>query len=227
MPNAHRVRKSSGAIPPGFRWNDPDRDDDPTEMLQQEGVPVDEQGRADQSRRMRVEELAVLVGLDPAELPDAVPDLGEDEEAASRFQEQLCTAHEPAVAKAVLSVLTAWRDMGGVLAYGSADETAVFLMVDEREARHGGVWPAAIYPSGKFEVVFQWMQYRPPFDDVALREELRQRLNAVPGVDLPAVKLAMRPGFEVALLVDEQSQERLLEALAWFRVAATAIRSAA
>jgi uncharacterized protein with ParB-like and HNH nuclease domain/alkylated DNA nucleotide flippase Atl1 len=227
MPNAHRIRKSSGAVPPGFRWNDPDRDDDPTEMLQQEGVPVDAQGRADQSRRMRVEELAVLVGLDPAELPDAVPDLGEDDEAASRFQEQLYAAHEPAVAKAVLSVLTAWRDMGGALGYGSADETSVFLMVDQREIRNGGLWPAAIYPSGKFEVVFQWMQYRPPFDDVALREELRQRLNAVPGVDLPAVKLAMRPGFDVALLVDEQSQERLVEALAWFRDAATTVRSAA
>ncbi|MDP9434063.1 MAG: hypothetical protein M3P93_02215, partial [Actinomycetota bacterium] len=61
---------------------------------------------------------------------------------------------------------------------------------------------------------------------VAVREEFRQRLNAVLGVDLPAVKLAMRPGFEVALLVDEQSQERLLEALAWFREAATAVRSA-
>ena len=67
------------------------------------------------------------------------------------------------------------------------------------------------------------MQCRPPFDDVARREELRQRLNAVPGVDLPAVKLAMLPGFEVALLVDEQSQERLLEALAWFREAAMAV----
>jgi len=42
-----------------------------------------------------------------------------------------------------------------------------------------------------------------------------------------AVKLVMRPGFEVALHVDEQSQERLLEALAWFREAATAVRPAA
>lgn len=175
---------------------------------------------------MRVEELAVLVGLDPTELPEAIPDLGEDDEAASRFQEQVYTAHEPAVAKAVLSVLNAWRDMGGVLAYGSADETSVFLMVDEREVRHGGLWPATIYPSGKFEVVFQWMQYRPPFDDAALRE-VRRQLIAVPGVDLPAVKLAMRPGFEVAHLVDKQSQEHLLRALAWFREAATAFRSAA
>lgn len=223
-PNAHRVRKSSGAVTPGFRWNDPDRHDDPTELLRQEGVPVDEQGRADQSRRMRVEELAVLVGLDAAELPDAVPHLEGDDAAASRFQEQLHAAQQPAVAKAVLSVLAAWQRRGGVLAYGLSEETSVFLMVDERELRNGGVWPAAVYPSGKFEVVFQWMQYRPPFDDVAVREEFRQRLNAVRGVDLPAVKLSMRPGFEAALLVDEQAQESLLEALAWFRQAADGCR---
>lgn len=221
MPNAHRIRKSSGAVPPGFRWNDADRNENPTEMLRQEGVLVDEQGCADQSRRMRVEELATLVGLDPAELPDAVPDLGEDDGSGHRFIEQLYAAQEPAAADAVMSVLSQWRATGGVLAYGSAEETSVFLMVDEREVHHGGIWPAAIYPSGKFEVVFQWMQYRPPFDDVAVREELRQRLNAIPGVDLPAVKLAMRPGFEVALLADDLASERLLQALSWFRAFAT------
>lgn len=183
--------------------------------------------RADQSRRMRVEELAVLVGLDPAELPAEVPDLGEDDEAARRFEEQLYAAQSPAVADSVLFVLTAWRGMGGVLAYGSADAASAFLMVDERELRHGGVWPAAIYPSGKFEVVFQWMQYRPPFDDGAVREEFRQRLNAVPGVDLPAVKLSLRPGFDVTVLAEEHSRAALLEALSWFRQAAQAARNAA
>jgi hypothetical protein len=46
----------------------------------------------------------------------------------------------------------------------------------------GGIWPATLYPGGKFEVVFQQLSVRPPFDDIALREELRQRLNEVPGV---------------------------------------------
>jgi protein-tyrosine-phosphatase len=227
LPNAHRVRKSSGAVPPGFRLNDSTREDDPTELLRQEGVPVDEQGRADQSRRMRVDELAVLIGLDPSELPAAVPDLGEDDEAARRFEEQLYAAQEPAVADAVVSVLAAWRGMGGTLGYGSADETTAFLMVDDREVRHGGIWPAAVYPSGKFEVVFQWMQYRPPFDDVAVREEFRQLLNVLPGVDLPAVKLGMRPGFDLAVLVADESQKRLLDALSWFRGAAVGVESAA
>jgi hypothetical protein len=94
-------------------------------------------------------------------------------------------------------------------------------MVDDRGVRHG-IWPAAVYPSGKFEVVFQYLQYRPPFDDVALRDEFRQRLNAVPGVELPAVKLALRPGFDVSVLADDDKRTTLLEALAWFRATAMA-----
>lgn len=65
------------------------------------------------------------------------------------------------------------------------------------------------------------MQYRPPFDDIAVREEFRQRLNAVPGVDLPAVKLAMRPGFDVSLLAPFAARTSVLEALRWFRHVAT------
>jgi hypothetical protein len=36
-------------------------------------------------------------------------------------------------------------------------------------------------------------------------------------VDLPAVKLALRPGFHVELLADEGARKALVEALAWFR----------
>lgn len=210
LPNAHRVLKSRGVVPPGFRWSDPDRTDDPGDLLRQEGVGFDAQGRADQSRRMRPEELATLLGRDPNELPETVPDLGEDDDGGRRFEEQLDAAQEPAVADAVPSVLAAWRDLGGRLAYGSAEETSVFLMVDGREVHQGGSWPAAVCPSSNVEVVFQYPQYRPPFDDVAVREAFQQRLNALPGVDLPAVKLALRrratPGPKVARGVPERDE---------------------
>ena len=224
LPNAHRVLKSRGVVTPGFRWTDPDRTDQPEELLREEGVPLDEQGRADPSRRMSSEELATLIGRDPDELPEAVPDLGDDE-ATRRFTEQLYEAQDPAVADALLSVLAAWRDLGGVLAYGSSEETSAFLMVDDRPTSNGGIWPAAVYPSGKVEVVFQYLQNRPPFDDAAVRDDLRLRLNAVPGVDLPAVKLALRPGFHVELLAPQESRDLLVEALAWFRDTASASRS--
>ncbi len=44
--------------------------------------------------------------------------------------------------------------------------------------------------------------------------------SAVPGVDLPAVKLELRPGFHIAMLADADNRTTLLEALAWFRTTA-------
>jgi hypothetical protein len=84
-----------------------------------------------------------------------------------------------------------------------------------RESPHN-LWPVVLYPSGKCEVVFQYMAARPPFDDVELRRELRDRLNKIPGVDLPEAKLELRPGFPLELLTDEASRDVFTEALTWF-----------
>jgi len=40
-----------------------------------------------------------------------------------------------------------------------------------------GRWPLSIDLSNKVEVVVQHMTSRPPFDDIALRDEFRQRLS--------------------------------------------------
>jgi hypothetical protein len=80
----------------------------------------------------------------------------------------------------------------------------------------GSIWPAALYPSGKCEVVFQHVANRPPFDDLELREEFRQRLNQVPGVDLPAAKIELRPGFDLSVLAEATGRESLITELLWF-----------
>lgn len=89
-------------------------------------------------------------------------------------------------------------------------------MARGQEHELGNIWPAAIYPSGKFEIVFQHLSVRAPFDDVALREEFRQRLNQLPGVELAAAKLALRPGFPLTVLVDPSARDGLVEHLGWF-----------
>lgn len=63
-PNAHRVLKISGHISPEFRWPDPQRNDDPREVLQREGVRFDEQGRAILDQRMTATDLAATMELD-------------------------------------------------------------------------------------------------------------------------------------------------------------------
>ena len=86
------------------------------------------------------------------------------------------------------------------------------------EEDHGlGGGPLTIYPSGRCEVVFQHLARRAPFDDPALREELRQRLNGITGIDLPVVKIELRPSFPLDVLATPNARGALADQLAWFR----------
>jgi hypothetical protein len=65
------------------------------------------------------------------------------------------------------------------------------------------LWPFVLYTYGRVEIQFVHIAKRPPFDDVALRDELRSRLMSIPGVALPAVADAKRPGIDLSLLVGD------------------------
>ncbi|WP_433355868.1 MGMT family protein [Microtetraspora malaysiensis] len=58
---AHRVLQSGGKISPGFRWLDPERTDDPREVLEQEGVTFDQSGRAASSQRVTAAKLRAML----------------------------------------------------------------------------------------------------------------------------------------------------------------------
>lgn len=63
--NAWRVLTADGTVSPQFRWLEPDRQDDPREILQAEGVSFDGR-RADPEQRWDAQRLAVVVGMDTA-----------------------------------------------------------------------------------------------------------------------------------------------------------------
>ena len=64
VPNAHRVLRLNGQISPDFRWPDPQRTDDPREVLKREGVRFDEWGRAVPEQRMVAADLAEAMEFD-------------------------------------------------------------------------------------------------------------------------------------------------------------------
>jgi alkylated DNA nucleotide flippase Atl1 len=64
VPNAHRVLKRDGHISPDFRWPDPQRTDDPREVLEAEGIRFDKLDRADPEQRMTAADLAAAMELD-------------------------------------------------------------------------------------------------------------------------------------------------------------------
>jgi alkylated DNA nucleotide flippase Atl1 len=213
-PNAHRVLQADGGISASFRWPD-GRTDSPRTLLESEGVIFDHQDRADPQQRLDVTDLAQLASVTADELPEALPVLPFEDEYLTRFTEQLADAQGIATVNAVMLVLDAWISHGGALWLGRGGETSCFLMA--REGRHpGNLWPVVLYPTGKCEVVFQYMAVRPPFDDAGLRREFRERLSKIPGVDLPEAKLELRPGFPLEMLANEEARSLFTDALTWF-----------
>jgi alkylated DNA nucleotide flippase Atl1 len=224
VPNPHRVLQVEGTVSPNFRWADPDRTDDPEDLLRAEGVEFDDQHRANPAQRITVDELARLVGLSVDALPDPIPDPhpGQDPALRDRFIEQLTESQGHAITNATLQLLDSWTSCGGTLRYGTAPtETSCFLMAREHGDPHGNIWPVTIYPSGTVEVVFQHLRSRPPFDDAQLREEFRTRLNTVSGISIPAAKLELRPGFPLQVFTEQRDRELLINQLEWFRTLAT------
>ena len=218
VPNAHRVLRTDGTVSPGFRWPDPAHKRDPISMLREEGVTFDGHGRANPSQRMSTTELAQLHGV---ELEEYVPGSGADGTGEEKFLAQFDELQPPSVSDGVRRLLSAWIELGGYLDFGKGDETSCFLMLAGSQTRPD-VWPLTLYPSGRSEVVFQHLARRAPFDDPALREQLRQRLNTVEGVDLPAAKIELRPSFPLAVLNSPVNRGQLLEHLKWFRTITTA-----
>lgn len=219
-PNAHRVLQSEGTISPGFRWLDPECTDDPRAMLEAEGVRFGVDGKADLNQRLSAADLAELCGLGSGEvdLEAALSSaLLSSPEKMQAFRTQLVQKQEQAVADAVFEVLLAWAESGGTLAFGDAAETSCFLMARTSDDARGSLWPAAIYPSGKFEVVFEHISSREPFDQSSVRLEFLNRLNEADGVDLSEAKLELRPGFPLSALSASSSRTAVIEALVWFR----------
>jgi len=77
------------------------------------------------------------------------------------------------------------------------------------------LWPFVLYTYGRVELQFQHIAKRPPFDDPALREELRTKLKAIPGVELPPIAEARRPSIELSVLSQSESLRRFTDAMDW------------
>ncbi|SFR24367.1 Protein of unknown function [Lentzea waywayandensis] len=199
-PHAHRVLPAGGLVPPDAR-----------DLLRSEGVEIDEHGQASAEQRIWFEELAELIGLDvePAAEPstEALPD---------RFLLQLNEKHGDEVTMALTELIEVWDELGGDIGFGAGRETSCFLFARQKDDEGGNIWPLAIYPSGRVEVVFKHLMIRPPFDQAALREELRQRLNEAPGVDIAADRIELRPSFPVEVLLDPAARAVVRETLKWF-----------
>jgi hypothetical protein len=71
--------------------------------------------------------------------------------------------------------------------------------------------PIILYTYGRVEVTLQYL--RKPFDNPAKREELRERLNKIDGVNLPSGR--PRPSIAIGTFSNEEVLKRFLDVMDW------------
>jgi hypothetical protein len=114
------------------------------------------------------------------------------------------------IARAILSwakknVLRIWWGRG-------SKDGSFYPMVDWKGNKNSVI---SVWTYGRLEVQFQWMKERPPFNSEAKRQELRERLNQIPGVDIAADAITRRPSIPHATLQEEAALTQLLRILDW------------
>ncbi|WP_137992293.1 GmrSD restriction endonuclease domain-containing protein [Streptomyces vilmorinianum] len=229
VPNAHRVLRADGTSSPDFSWFD-GRTESQREALEREGVRF-VGAAADKAQRVGATGLAAMVepGLTLASdtkegkgAKDAKGATARPEVSGERHDNfrALLRRHRPDLADGVVGLLERWEAAGGWLWYGAAEETSCAPMLRQGPGPQGAVWPVVFYPrSGSVEVVFAYLAKREPFTRPLLLAELRDRLNAIPGVNLAvpdAELVGRRPSFPLTVLRGE-GLDRFAEVLEWFR----------
>lgn len=73
----------------------------------------------------------------------------------------------------------------------------------------------AVYTNGVLEVYFYWYSYKQPFDAEEKRLELLEKLNQIPGVNLPKEAINRRPSIKLSTLGQGKNIEQFLSIFDW------------
>lgn len=76
-------------------------------------------------------------------------------------------------------------------------------------------WTVAVWTYGTLEIQFGQLKTSPPFDQEAQRMELRERLNAIPGVNIAAESVGKRPNVQLSIFTEPDRLRQLLAVLDW------------
>jgi alkylated DNA nucleotide flippase Atl1 len=214
VPNAYRVLTSAGTISSGFRWPDPERSDDPLELLAADGIPIHD-GHADPAHRVTALELAELIGMDAGRLPAPEDcDEGLTSEAGEAFLAQV-SAELPSAKVGARAVLDAWEGAGGRVLFPRTGQGSCYLAIETGDRSVPMAWPLAMHlASQTMEVLFHHIRRVPVFQDFTMREQLRQLL-AEADAAIPQAKLGLRPNVPLALLSTRRAADAVSEALLW------------
>jgi hypothetical protein len=131
-----------------------------------------------------------------------------------RFLKTLSQRHGTKDAEIAVSILT-WAKKSALRPeWGrGAKDGSFYPMLDWKGNKHSFI---SLWTYGRVAVQFLYMKDRPPFDIEAKRQELREKLNRIPGVNISANAIALLPSFLLSTLTDKAALAHFLEVLDWF-----------
>jgi hypothetical protein len=126
------------------------------------------------------------------------------------FFEDLTARHGPDVASVARTILDWGRSVGLDVWWGRGQSDGSFLLW--REATR--LWFVSCWTYGRLEIPFDYMR-QGPFASLEVRDELRRRLNDIPGINIPENRLVRRPSVELSVLVPGEARRALVSVLSW------------
>ena len=140
-----------------------------------------------------------------------------DQWTAEDFFRTLEEAHGAACASVAKDLLEWVKPLVATIKWGHGAQTGAWTAEIEARSDEGSalVQLFSVRSHGQLKIPFQRLRNRPGFGPEATREELRHRLNAIEGVDIPEDGISRRPSFPLAVLLNDAALARFKETVGW------------
>ncbi len=128
------------------------------------------------------------------------------------FFEELERTSSPQVVWTARALLNRARQQGCRIWWGKGSLLGSFFPILDKDGVNHQLF--AVWSSGYIEFQFQYL--KAPFSNDIRRQELMDRLNAIPGVSIPLDARRRRPSVPLANLANEQAVNHLIAVFDWW-----------
>jgi len=111
------------------------------------------------------------------------------------------------------SILKWAKDKGLWIYWGTGEISGSYTPHFQHKGK--SVRPFSIYTDGYVEIKFQWLKERLPFDEESKRLELLNKLNEIPGAEIPEYAIGKRPWFYLSVLKEQEMLEKFFAVIDW------------
>ena len=103
------------------------------------------------------------------------------------------------------------KNVANFIDWGKGIKHGGFIPVHRGKASH---WIFEFWTDGKIQILFQYL--KPPFDELEMRKELRDRIVAITNEDIPDERLWGRPSISWEHFRSPENRQKLVNVFTWF-----------